>query len=140
MRTFVQHGRQRCSRNTENLCRACHRKAKWLDDLTFDKAAGMGRIFHTDALHRTHNHLLVVIFIVEVDDLTFGLVDLERELPVLDDVQIPGSFPIAGKLMGFPVRDYGRLQAGGVHLRWLDATLYGVCFGFSYIVTNRGSV
>lgn len=136
MRALVQDGRQCCPRNTENLRRARHRKAKRLDDLTLDKAAGVGGIFHTDALHRTHSHLLVVIFIVEVDNLDFGLVDPERDPPVLGHEKAPGAFSIASELMGLPARDraqfvfplhileegddatdfrhYGRLQAGGI--------------------------
>ena len=42
----------------------------------------------------------MVIFIVEVDYLDFGLVDPERDPPVLGHEKAPGAFSIASELMG----------------------------------------
>jgi hypothetical protein len=44
----------------------------------------------------------VVIFIIEIDNLDFGLVDAKCQPPVLGDRKAPRPFAVTRQLMGFP--------------------------------------
>ena len=44
----------------------------------------------------------MVIFIVQVEDFSLGLVDPERDPPVTGDGEAPCSLAVASELMGFP--------------------------------------
>jgi hypothetical protein len=41
----------------------------------------MGGIFHADTLYRVHDHLLVVILIIQIENLGLGLVDPKPPSP-----------------------------------------------------------
>src|SRR3546814_20183391 len=74
-----------------------------------DETAGVGRVLQAHTCKRSHGHLLVVIFIVEVDDLDLVAVDPKRHPPVLGDEQAPRSLAVAGQHMGLPARHGAKL-------------------------------
>jgi len=47
----------------------------------------------------------MVIFIIQVEDFSLGLVDPERDPAVAGDGEAPCSLAVASELMGFPARD-----------------------------------
>jgi hypothetical protein len=56
----------------------------------------MGGAFHTDALKHAHDHLLVVILIVKVDDLDLGLIDpVSRQFFVTNRLHVPFRSPVS---------------------------------------------
>ena len=57
----------------------------------------------------------MVIFIIQVEDFSLGLVDPERDPPVAGDGEAPCSLAIAGELMRFPARDVAEFT-GVCHL------------------------
>ena len=57
----------------------------------------------------------MVIFIVQAEDFSLGLVDPKRDPPVTGDGEAPCSLAVASKLMGFPARDVAELP-GVFHL------------------------
>ena len=46
----------------------------------------------------------MIIFIIQVENFSFGLVDFERDPPVAGHSEAPGSLAIAGELMRLPAR------------------------------------
>ncbi len=82
---LVEQGRKRRAGNTQRLCCRRHRQAQRLNDLGLHEPTGMRRVLHADACNRAHGLLLVVIFIVQVDDLYLFPVDPKRHPPVSSD-------------------------------------------------------
>ena len=57
----------------------------------------------------------MVILIIQVENFSFGLVDSERDPPIVGNGEAPCSLAVAGKLMRFPARDVAELL-GVFHL------------------------
>jgi len=57
----------------------------------------------------------MIIFIIQVEDFSSGLVDPERNPPVAGDGEAPGPLAVPGELMGIPTRDVAELL-GVFHL------------------------
>ena len=51
----------------------------------------------------------MVIFIIQIEDFSFGLVDSERDPPVAGDGEAPASLAITRELMRIPARDVAEL-------------------------------
>ena len=51
----------------------------------------------------------MVIFIIQVDDFSFRLVDSERDPPVAGDAEAPASLAVAGQLVRVPAWDVAEL-------------------------------
>src|SRR4030042_2516658 len=51
----------------------------------------------------------MIILIIQVEDFSFGLVDLERDPPVAGNGEAPGPLAVAGELMGVPTGEVAEL-------------------------------
>ena len=57
----------------------------------------------------------MVVLKIQIEDLSFTLVDSECDPPVPGDGQAPCPLAVAGELVGFPARDVAKFQ-GCSHL------------------------
>src|SRR3546814_4247865 len=106
---LIEQGRKRGPRHAQHVRRRRDRQAHRLDDLMLDETAGVGRVLQADTCNRSHSHLLVGIFIGEVEDLDLVAVDPKRHPPVFGDEQAPRSLAVAGQHMGLPARHGAKL-------------------------------
>lgn len=94
---LVHESGERSARDSQRPSGVRYGKSERLDDLRFDETSGMGWILHANAGCIGHGFaFLVVVPLIEVDDFDLGLIDPERDPPVLGDKQAPDTFPVAG--------------------------------------------
>ena len=102
---FVEQRGESRAGDAEDAGGVRHGETVGVDDLVLDEAARVGGVLHADAGCGAHGFLLVIVFVVEVDDLDLIAVDAEREAPVPGDEEAPGALSVAGELMGLPGRN-----------------------------------
>src|SRR3546814_14311362 len=106
---LIEQGRKRGPRHAQHVRRRRDRQAQRLADLMLDETAGVGRVLQAATCNRSHSHLLVVIFIVEVDDLDLASVDPTCPPPVIGSERSPRSLSIAGMPWVLPARPVATL-------------------------------
>lgn len=106
---LVQNRGQRRPGDAQDLRGFGDGQPERFDDLVLHEAAGVCRAFHAQVglcpHRRSHQSVLMVVLVVEIDDLDPILVDLESQPPVLGDEQTPCPLAIPGQPVRLPARD-----------------------------------